>query len=108
MYNEPGSDFILTIRGICENIRAMVEKLEDSLFWQKVLVTVVCDGMDKISDGMLQIFQDAALCFEEVWDSSDHGNIQVHMFQSCNKYADSSTATASTFPPLQTLLLIKV
>lgn len=107
MYNEDPEELTISLRGVCENIKAIAEKTENPEIWKKFVLVITSDGRAKINEDTALAMENAGL-----FDSNAlllNTNLQrvgAHMFQTTATFIDDPE-TSSEYLPLQCIFLLK-
>lgn len=110
MYNEGLDEVALTVRGVCENLRALVFKTGDENIWKRVAICIVSDGREKANQKTLDYLKDIG-----VYDASKvtdtlklfkSESIGAHLFENKAVFEDNPELS-TVFPPLQMMFCLK-
>lgn len=110
MYNEKPDELILTLRGVCENIRTLMRKTGNMLFWKNVAVCIISDGREKANPDTLQFLESIGL-YNQVdvnnsLDTYDMQHFGAHLFEGTAVFVDHPDLD-TLFPPLQMIFALK-
>jgi len=110
MYNEHQEELVLTLRGVCDNIRALILRTQNPLAWEQVAVVIVSDGRVKASADTLELMSSLGLYdekeIEATLDRHDPNQVGVHLFENTAVFSDNPDL-GTEFPPLQMIFALK-
>lgn len=112
MYNEAPDELVLTLRGICENIRVMMKKLAAPDLWKEIAVCIVSDGREKANTDTLQFLESIGVYVQARVDKTLHkksgelDKLGMHVFETTSVFIDHPELETE-FPPLQLIFALK-
>jgi len=110
MYNEGPDELILTLRGICENLRVFADKTGNKDFWKQFAVCVVSDGREKADQKTLDLLSSLGIYDEDQVANTlrkhPRSSVGCHLFESRLVFVDNPF-NQSEFPPLQLMFALK-
>eukprot|EP00475_Leptophrys_vorax_P039502 TRINITY_DN7146_c0_g1_i1.p1 TRINITY_DN7146_c0_g1~~TRINITY_DN7146_c0_g1_i1.p1 ORF type:complete len:998 (+),score=292.15 TRINITY_DN7146_c0_g1_i1:129-3122(+) len=112
MYNEAPDELVLTLRGICENIRVMMKKLAAPELWKEIAVCIVSDGREKANPETLQFLESIGVYVQARVDktlqkkSGELDKLGMHVFETTSVFVDHPDLETE-FPPLQLIFALK-
>lgn len=110
MYNEEPDEMVLTLRGICDNVRIMMKKMAAPELWKQIAVCIVSDGREKANKATLNFLSDIGLYSEKkvqkVLKAKDPETIGCHLFEGTATFVDHPDL-GTYFPPLQMMFALK-
>jgi cellulose synthase/poly-beta-1,6-N-acetylglucosamine synthase-like glycosyltransferase len=109
VYNEPETEVILTLRGLCENLKGFSIKTKNPNFFKHVCVVLLADGREKLHESTAKALTVGGMYDESLLELDDE-RLGVHLFQSSPTFVEvpeSSGDDAELYAPLQLIFLMK-
>jgi cellulose synthase/poly-beta-1,6-N-acetylglucosamine synthase-like glycosyltransferase len=107
LQDEPPEALKRTLRGICENVKHLTH-MEGAEMWQQVVVTILADGKDAVSEDTLAFVASLGAFDREMLQDADAKGAAtaLHMFEYSAQITEQESFNMH-FPPLQIIFAMK-